>query len=320
MDAILKSFLIAVTDSPAGNDLSIERTVLSEMRVALYQERTKEGLIDVLRDCDAVMCMHVSLSREVIEEMRHCKVIVRYGTGLDNIDLPAAALRGIPVVGIHNYCTEEVAEHVLALLLAWNRKIAAYDSFVRRGRWNQRRESTGNWGCGQLFRLSNQTLGLVGFGLTGRAVAQRALAFGMKVIAYSRSSRPGDHDMGVRMTTKNELLATSDYVSLHMPLTAETTGWLDMETISLMKRGAVLINTARGGLVAEDAVIRSLSSGQLGGALLDVYHKAPLPLDHPLRSLSNVIFTPHVAFYSEDSLSELRHKAAEAVRDHLAVD
>lgn len=319
MDVALKEFFVAVTDSPAGDDLSIERDVLAGMRVEKVISEPPETLVEVLRDCDALMCMHTAVNRRIIGALRCCKVIARFGTGLDNIDIQAAAAVNIPVIGVHDYCTEEVSDHVLALLLSWQRKILEFDAFVRRGTWNQRTHTTGNWGCGPLYRLSNKTLGVVGFGRIGRAVAKRALAFGMKVLAYSRnpSAAIDDDVREVEFTKRDELLARSDYISLHLPLSVATEHWINSETIRLMKRGSVLINTARGRLVDDEALAQALNSGQLGGALLDVYEDAPLPLDHPLRSCGNVIFTPHVAFYSEDSLLKLRRLTADAVKRML---
>jgi D-3-phosphoglycerate dehydrogenase len=309
---------VAMTDSPAGDDLSIERGVLAGMRVDRVGWHDAASLAEALRDCDAVLCMHAPVNQGVIGNLRRCRAIVRYGTGLDNIDCGAAAAAGIPVSGIHDYCTEEVANHVFALLLAWNRRVPDYDRMVREKTWNQRPHTTGNWGY-RLERLSSQTLGLLGFGHIGRAVAQRARAFGMPVLAHSRTL---DAELarrcGVEAVSLDELLARSDYLSLHVPLHDNTRGLIGRDALARMKRGLVLINTARGALVDEAALVEALQSGLLGGALLDVYEMAPLLADHPLRMCKNVIFTPHVAFYSEGSLAELRRRAAEEVKRHLA--
>jgi phosphoglycerate dehydrogenase-like enzyme len=166
--------------------------------------------------------------------------------------------------------------------------------------------------------LGEQVLGLLGFGHIGQAVARRARAFGMRVLAYSRhpdAARAAE--LGVELVGREHLLAQSDYVSLHVPLSGETRGTIGGHAISLMKPKAVLINTARGGLVDEAALVTALRSGRLGGALLDVFQEAPLPLDHPLRDLHNVILTPHVGYYAEGVTARLRRLAAEAVRDYL---
>jgi D-3-phosphoglycerate dehydrogenase / 2-oxoglutarate reductase len=308
------TYQIAVTDSPTSDDLSIERKVLVDMQVEKVSWHDESSLIAAVQDAHAIMCMHAPINQVVIGSLRCCKAIVRFGTGLDNIDRSAASKAGIPVIGIHDYCTQEVADHVLALLLAWNRKIVAYHQFVIDKRWNERKQTTGNWGCGPLYSLSGRTLGLLGFGYIGRAVARRALAFNMTVIACSRNpDRSVAQQLGVELTSCEELLRRSDVLSLHVPVTDETQHFINAKTIAQMKPGAVLINTSRGGLVEEPMLIDALRSGQIGAALLDVYEQAPLPVDHPFRALDNVLMTPHVAFYSEDSLQRLRRLTAEAV-------
>lgn len=312
------AYFVAVTDSPSGNDLTIERSVLAGMRVEKISWNDRESLVDAVRDADAILCMHAPIDEQVIRSLSRCKVIARFGTGLDNIDRQAAHSANIQVAGVADYCTEEVANHAMALLLAWNRKILHCHGFVLEKRWNERSLTTGNWGCAPIRRLSPQTLGLLGFGRIGRAVAERAVAFGMKVLANTRHPERAHVDRtGVELVSREDLWRRSDYISLHVPLTDETRHVVNAETLAMMKPGAILINTSRGGLVGEDALVASLRSGHLAGALLDVFKTAPLPVDHPFRQLKNVILTPHVAFYSDDALLELRRLAAEAVRAHL---
>jgi len=308
---------VAVTDSPAEENLSIERQVLSGMRVEAVVWHDQPSLIEGIQNADAIMCMHAPLNSEVIHSLERCKVIARFGTGLDNIDVQAAEKKGIPVMAVTDYCTEEVANHTMALILAWNRKIIDYQSFVFAKRWNERKQTTGNWGCGPLSRISTKTLGLLGLGRIGRAVAQRAVAFGLTVLAHDAYA-PFASIPGVEMVGREELLARSDFLSLHVPLSSETKHLINRETINWMKPSAVLINVARGGLVNESDLAEALRSGRLAGALLDVYEHEPLLPEHPLRDLSNVILTPHVAFYSEESLQALRRLTAESVLKHLA--
>jgi D-3-phosphoglycerate dehydrogenase / 2-oxoglutarate reductase len=311
-------YYVAVTDSPAGEDLSIEREVLGDMRVEKASWPEAADLERALADCDAVLCMHAPISRRLIQSLGHCRAIVRYGTGLDNIDLQAASDARIPVAGVRDYCTEEVANHTIALLLAWNRRILEYSEMVRSGMWNQRRNTTGNWGY-PVERLSGSILGLLGFGSIGKAVAARAIALGMRVLAHSRSLTTAEASrFNVEPVDRITLFARSDFVSLHLPLNAETAGMIGRDAIASFKPGCVLINTARGGLVEEQAVVEALQSGRLGGAILDVYQCAPLPPGRPIRECRNVILTPHVAFYSEGALNELRRRAAEQIRAHLS--
>jgi D-3-phosphoglycerate dehydrogenase len=310
------AYFVAVTDSPSGDDLTIERSVLAGMRVERISWNDRATLVDAVREADGILCMHAPFDGDVIRSLPRCKIIARFGTGLDNIDRAVARSANIQVAGVTDYCTEEVANHTMALLLAWNRKIQHCQEFVLEKRWTERSVTTGNWGCAPIPRLSGQTLGLLGFGRIGRAVAKRALAFGMSVLASTR--HPGQaNQTGVEFTDREDLLRRSDYVSLHVPLTDETRHTINAETITMMKPGALLINTSRGGLVDEDALVAALRAGQLAGAALDVFKIAPLPVNHPFRHLKNLILTPHVAFYSEDALIELRRLASEAIRAHL---
>lgn len=309
---------VAVTDSPATPDLSVERSVLHGWRVDVVPMHPPDALVAAARDAVGILCMHTPLTREVIGALQRCRVIARFGTGLDNIDLGAARDAGIVVCGVHDYCTAEVADHTLALLLSWVRKIPWYHQFVTQRRWNERALTTGNWGCGELHRLTGRTLGLLGFGRIGQAVATRGAAFGLRVIAWSPHLDPSTaFRHGAEAVTRDDLFERADFLSLHAPLTSETHGLINATTLAAMKPGVVLINTSRGGLVDEGALVDALRSGHLGGALLDVYRDAPLPPNHPIRALENVLLTPHVAFYSEESLGDLRRRAAEAVREHL---
>ena len=315
------SYFVAVTDSPAAGDLSIERSVLSGIQVEKVSWQDETSLIEALVEADGVLCMHAPMTARVIRRLPRCRVIATFGTGLDNIDVDAARAENIFVSGVSDYCTEEVANHTIALILAWNRKLFRAHRFVMEKRWNERTLTTGNWGFVPIHRLSEQTLGLIGFGFISRAVASRAIALGMQVLAYSRRPDQSLADrLGVRLVGLEELLQQSDYVSLHTPLTENTRHFMNAERIGSMKPGAVLVNTARGALVEDEELLSALRSKRLGGALLDVYQKAPLPIDHPFRELENVILTPHVAFYSEGALNALRRLAAEVVRDQLTKD
>jgi D-3-phosphoglycerate dehydrogenase / 2-oxoglutarate reductase len=317
MDAVLMALFVAVTDSPAGNDLSIERSVLTGMRVEKISWNDRDSLVEAVREADGILCMHAHFDEHVIRSLLRCRIIARFGTGLDNIDRAAAHSVNIQVAGVTDYCTEEVANHTTALMLSWNRKILQSQEFVKKKRWNERSMTTGNWGVAPIGRLSRQTLGLLGFGRIGQAVAQRARAFGMTVLANTRHPERVTEPRGVIFTSREELLRRSDFVSLHLPLSDDTRNLINAKAIRMMKPGAALINTSRGGLVDEDALVAALDSGHLAGALLDVFKTAPLPPDHPLREIENVILTPHVAFYSEEALLDLRRLAAEAVRAHL---
>lgn len=311
------TFTVAITDSPATPDVAIEREVLKPHTVRYVPWHGQQPIPPDILESDAILCMHARISQQNIAALVRCSAIVRYGTGLDNIDLSAARAAGIQVSGVKDYCTEEVANHTIALLLTWFRRLPEYSAMVRDGLWNQRPDTTGNWGY-RIERLSQLQLGLIGFGSIGRAVAARARALGMHVVAYSPSLTASDaREHKAELRSFEEVLRTSNVVSLHLPLTAATRKIIDAHAISLMRRGAVLINTSRGGLIDEPWLREALNDGRLGGALLDVFEVSPLPLEHPLRHCPNVLLTPHVAFYSEGSLNDLRRRAAATVHTLL---
>jgi phosphoglycerate dehydrogenase-like enzyme len=236
------------------------------------------------------------VTREMIEAAPGLRLIQTPGVGYDGIDLAAAAARGIPVAFTVCGNTDEVAEHTLLLMLAVSRRLVELDAALRAGRWlmwDRRLQS---------FNLKGRTLGLIGFGRIGQAVAVRAAAFGMEIQYADPVAVPG-----WRRADLDELLGTSDYASLHVPLTPATRGLLDARRIGLMKRGAVLINTSRGEAVNEGALIEALRGGRLAGAGLDVFAKEPPSQDNPLLSMPNVVVTPHVGSGTADGL---RVKAA----------
>ena len=230
-------------------------------------------------------------------------VVGRYGVSLDNIELPAAAARGIRVVNVPDYCIDEVADHTIALILALTRGIVALDRAVHTGTWHFRQG-------GELRRASDMRLGLIGLGRIGAATARRALALRFEVVATDPRSRQVE---GVRPIGFEELLATSDIVSLHSWLDPSTRHLLDAAALARMKPGAFLVNTSRGGVVDQPALVEALRSGRLGGAALDVLEREPIAPDDPLLSLPNVVITPHTAFYSRESLVEMKTRVAEGI-------
>ncbi len=226
------------------------------------------------------------------------------GIGLDNIDVAAATARGIPVTNVPDYCVTEVAEHALGLILALGRNIAWQHAETKAGRYQL--------GSGpQLRRLQGQTLGIVGWGRIGQALAARAAALGLNVLASSR--RSGMSSVGVKFVSLSELLTASDFVSLHLPLTPESRNLIGPRKLALMKPTAFLINTARGGLVDHDALAAALDAGKLAGAGLDVQQPEPPDLSQPPWNDPRVIITPHAAFVSAESLVELRTRATTQV-------
>ncbi|MDQ7800922.1 MAG: C-terminal binding protein [Armatimonadota bacterium] len=301
-------FKVVVTDSVFPH-LEVERRILGEIGadlVALQAHRDDE-LLEPVADADALLVCFAPVTARVVEAARRCRIIARYGIGVDNVDVRTATARGIVVTNVPDYCVDEVSDHALALVLACARKVVWLDRNVRAGRWDAR-------DAVPVHRLSGQVLGLVGFGKIPRLVARKAQAFGMRVLSFDPYVDPAVmRELGVEPAGLRDLLQRSDYVSVHAPLTPQTEGLIDEAALRWMKPTAYLVNTARGRIVDEGALVRALERGWIAGAALDVLPTEPPPPEDPLLRLDRVILTPHVAFYSEESLQELQRKAAEEV-------
>jgi len=289
--------------------LEIEQELLGAIgaTVVSLQARSEVDLLDAVTDADALLVCYAPVTDRVIRRMTRCRIIARYGIGVDNVDLGAATAKGIVVTNVPDYCVDEVSDHALALLLACARRIPALAGRVRSGRWDAR-------DAAPMHRLRGQTLGLVGFGKIPRRLADKARALGLEVIAFDPYVAGDEMEArGVQKTSLPGLLARCDFVSVHAPLAPETQGMIAEAELRAMKRSAYLINTARGPLVLESALLRALEEEWIAGAALDVLQHEPPAADHPLQRFANVILTPHVAFYSEESVQELQRKAAEEV-------
>ena len=294
----------------AWPDLDIERRILGEADVELVvAERTDAAsLAELARDCDAIMTNWAKVPESVIAAAPKCRIVCRLGIGLDNIDVAAATRRSIPVTNVPDYCLIEVAEHALALLLALARKVAFYHHETKQGRYAL--------GAGPLLRrIEGQTLGIVGLGNIGRKLAEKAAPLGLQILATTRSRR--QPLPGVQIVELDELLAASDYISLHLPLTPETKHRIGAKELARMKSSAYLINTARGGLIDISALAGALAEGRLAGAALDVQDPEPPDLSQPPYNDPRVIVTPHAAFVSQESLANLRQRVARQVVDRL---
>ena len=298
-------FLIAVTDSPFPS-LDPAKAALArvdpELRMA--QSASAEDILAVARDADAILVTYAKLPGELLRQLTRCRAIGRFGLGVDNIDIPAAAALGISVNYVPDYCMQEVSDHAMALLLATARKVPLSDKLVQSGRWEVPP-------IVPIHRLSGRVLGLVGFGNIPRALAPKARAFGLRVVTHDPYVSPDVLSAAaVDGVSFDRLLEMSDFVSIHAPLMPSTRGLFNADVFHKMKKGAVLINTARGPLVDEAALIAALDTGQLGGAALDVVTTEPLTKDSKLLGRDNVILTPHTAFYSVEALEELHTKCA----------
>ncbi len=296
-------------------DRATERSVLEPFGYEVIDTQelglTAEQGFDLAVERDAVAILAgpiIPLDRDHLERLTVCRAVVRYGVGLDNVDVPVANELGIGVTNVPEYGHEEISNHAIALLLALYRKLFEFDGAVRRG-------GAGAPAPHEVTRLSHATLGLVGFGRIGRHVARKAKAFGLTVVAYDPYANPAVAEAAeVKLVELDELLQTADCVSLHVPLTAETRHLIGARELGLLKPGATVVNIGRGGLVDETALVEALRSGHLAGAALDVTEIEPLPLDSPLLDAPNVILTPHVAWVSEAALKDLRTLTAEAAQ------
>lgn len=293
---------IVVVLDDGYDDHTLEEAVLAPFGLRVV-ERACHGDPDaVLRAVDGAMAVLVRespVTAAAMDAMPGCRVIVRYGVGVDNIDLAAAAARGIPVANVPDYGIEEVSDHALALLLAVERRIVQRDLAVREGRWNISRSEP-------MRRLTELTLGIVGHGRIGQAFHRKAAALGFaNVLVHD----PSD----LASCALDPLLERSDIVSLHLPLTSATAGLIGADRIARMKPGASLINTARGGLVDEVALASAIAGGRLRGAGIDVFATEPPRPDNALLELPQVVLSDHTGWYSESSVADLQRKAAEEI-------
>jgi D-3-phosphoglycerate dehydrogenase len=297
------------------DDVDIERKIIQDAGFELIaaQCKTEDDVIGIARDADAVIAQYAHVYAKAIDAFTRCRIIARYGTGVDIVDVDAATRRHILVTNVPNdWCENEVADHAVALTLALARKLGTYDAATRAGIWR--------WQTGEpLHRLRGAVLGLLSFGAIAQAIAARAAAFGLRIIAHDPYQPAADIVAGgAEPVSFSELLGRSDYLVIQAPLTAETEGLIGEAELRQMKPGAVLVNTARGPIVNDAALYRALHEGWIGGAGLDDIAEEPAkqrdwkPVN-PLFSLDNVIITPHAAYYSEEAIHTVRDFAASEV-------
>jgi D-3-phosphoglycerate dehydrogenase len=303
----MPALLVAVADSVFPN-LDLARAVLSragaELRLA--PQPTPEGIVATAKEADALLVTYAKINADMIGQMKRCRIISRFGIGVDNVDIDAATRQGIVVTKVPDYCIDEVSDHAMALLLSLVRKIPFSSARAHAGRWEMPAVTP-------IHRLRGTVLGLVGFGRIPQLVAPKAKAFGLRVVASDPFVPQAVMDQaGVGKVEFAELLKISDYISIHSPLLPETHHLFSTEVFRQMKPGAVIVNTSRGPVVDEAALAVALDAKQIAGAALDVLEQEP-PLSSPLFGRDNVILTPHTSFYSVESLEELQTKAAEEV-------
>ncbi len=306
-------FKVVILDNRYDN-YEREKKVLSGISVDLLTgfPESKSDLYDLVHDADGIICNLYNMGRDEIGMLDKCRVISRYGVGYDNIDTDAAASRGIAVCNVPDYAAEDASDHALALLFNCTRKISYRDRKIRGGFWNLHNDQP----C---YRMTGRTLGVIGFGHIGRTLVRKIAGFGFaEILVYSPNTKPDlISAAGGKKVDFAEVLVNSDYISIHCPLKADTAGMFDSSAFSRMKEGSILINTARGPIVNTEALCRALDSGKLSAAGLDVFDDDPLDSNSPLRKMDNVTLTDHAAWYSEESIVELKTKAARNVLEVL---
>ncbi len=304
----MSTYRVVVTDQVFPT-VDLERELLADIDAELIvADGDREEMLELARSADALLNTYASFSAEELEQLSSCQIIARYGIGVDNIDLDAAKEAGIAVTNVPDYCLEEVAAHTVALILSSYRKIPQGDALVR----------SGGWGVSELRpmrRISEVTVGLLGYGRIARNVGAVMASMGATIIAHDPFvTDPGD---GTRMVSMDELLAGSDIVSLHAPLTPDTRGVIAAPQLEQMREDALLVNTSRGPLIVLDDLLAALRAGTIGAAALDVVDPEPLPDPSLIEGVPNLLMTPHVAFYSESALEESQTKAATQVIKRL---
>ncbi|MBL1270289.1 MAG: C-terminal binding protein [Halomonas sp.] len=303
---------IVVTDFEFP-DLAPERAVIEAAGFQLIEAqcKTEAEAIAACADADAIINQYCQLTAGVIDKLERCQVISRYGIGLNTIDVPRATESGIYVANVPDGSLEEVSDHAIALMMALKRGIATYDRALRAGTWDYTVAKP-------LSRLRGQTLGFLSFGQIAQRMAHKMANFGLRIIAHDPYADVAvAKSAGVELVTYDKLIAESDILSVHVPLTDETRHMISDAQFAAMKPTAIILNTARGPVVDEDALVRALKDGQIAGAGLDVFEAEPIGADHPLLSLPNVITSPHCAWYSEGSEFEIRSKTAQNIVDVL---
>ena len=309
----MSKYIVAVTDDRFGSykeEEEVLKTINAELKI--YNCESEKEVAAAVQEADAVLVNLAPVNKRVIVSMKKCRVISRYGVGYDNVDVDAATEAGIWVARVPDYSYEDVSDHALALLLGCIRKISYKDRRVREGGWNLKSEQP-------VHRIKGRTLGLIGYGAIAKTLHRKVSGLGLsRVLVYDPYLKPDEvRKNGGEPVGMGELLNQADYISVHVPLTEETRGLISVSEIEKMKRSAILINTSRGPVLDEDAVVEALKSGRINSAGLDVFVEEPLPEGHPLKTLDNVILSDHTGFYSEESLKELKTKAARNIAEVL---
>ncbi|WP_408008331.1 C-terminal binding protein [Pseudalkalibacillus sp. A8] len=305
----MKQKLVIITDCDHPSvDIERKSLEIQGFQLKVEQCKTEEDVIQTCKDADGLINQYAPITRKVLSSLPNCKVISRYGVGVDNIDLQSASEYSVQICNVPDYGVEEVSDHALSLIFNVIRKVNIFSNNAKEGVWDFQLARP-------VHRLRDLTLGVVGVGRIGSAVARKAKGMGWNVIGYDHTNLSSSLDL--KFVDFESVLKESDIISIHVPLNDDTYHLFNAKAINMMKDKAVIINTARGPIIDEKALIEALRNGKISGAGLDVMEKEPPEKDHPLFSFDNVIITPHAAWYSEESSIELKQKAADEVRRYL---
>ena len=290
-------------------NIDIETNFFKDKNINLVVSKNKSDLKEQITDADGLLFCFETIDEEILKLGKKLKVAQRYGIGVDNIDIDVATQLGIVVANIPDYCIDEVSDHAISMILSLNRVLHRDSDLVKAGKWNEVKKDK------RVYRLSEATLGLLGYGRIGKRISQKALSFGLNVIAYDPYIKQEDVD-GVKIYDLNQVLSQSDIISLHLPLTKETHHIINYEQFNFMKDNSILINVSRGGLINEEALIKNLSNGKIRGVGLDVI-ESTIDKSNKLFDFDNVIITPHTAFFSQESSEELQLRSSEQLYNTL---
>lgn len=303
----MAKYKVVITDREYES-IENEREVLSQLDVDLqdYQYKDKENILRVAKDADALIIQYAKMPRDLIEELDNCKIIARYATGFDGIDLDACTEKGIYVCNVSDYCRDEVSTYALSLLLEMATRVGKHDQWTHDGNW---------FGMpGKQHSLKNQVIGVISFGRIARAYIEKIKPLCNNIWVYDNHDNvEAIRAAGAEPKTLEEIYAGADYISLHCPLTPETHHMINKEVFKKMKNTAVVINVARGPVVSEEDLIWALENHEIAGAALDVMEQEPPKKDNPLFGFDNVLITPHTAWYSEESQAVLQRTPAEEI-------
>lgn len=306
----MAAYKVVVTDK-RHESYEIEKDILStvDAEVVVQNCETADDVIKACRDADGIIADLAPITAEVIEKLERCRVIARYGVGYDSVDVDAATEKGIYVTNVTGYCSEEVSDHALALLMACVRKTNIVDAGVREGRWNIAKKLPVN-------RMSGKTFAILGFGDIARCLNRKLKGFGFSAILVYDPYVDSEtiEKEGARKTEWETAVSEADYISVHIPLNPKTRGIICSSTFKLMKPSAILINTSRGAVIDQEALVQALKQGRIRGAGLDVFSREPLEDDSPLKKMQNCVLTDHMGFYSEEAIRDLKRGVAENVK------